>query len=87
MPNEDMDGEFFGGGAIEHAVVNGEIYLRSDHVASLLSQTGIKMALTAITENDPDTAAAAHLLMTISEKMYELRSELLKREIEKSFEL
>ena len=82
-----MDGAFLGGGAIEHVVSNGEIYLRSDQIARLLGETGIKLGLTAIQENDPDTASAAHLLMTISEQLYLLRSELLKREIEKSFEL
>lgn len=82
MANEDMDGVFFGGGAIDHAVEGGEIYLRSDQIASLLAQTGIKMAITSIRANDPPSAATAQFLMIISEKLYQLRSELLKRELE-----
>lgn len=85
MNNEDMDGAFLGGGAIEHAVKDGEIYLRANQVAQLLGQTGVKMALQAIQDNDPASASTAHFIMIISEKVYELRSELLKREIEASF--
>lgn len=82
LANEDMDGLFFGGGAIEHVIDGGEIYMRSDQIAQLIGQTGVKMALSAIQQNDPASAATGHMMMIVSEKIYELRSELLKRELE-----
>lgn len=82
MANEDMDGTFLGGGALDHVVHDGEIYLRSDQVAQVIGSTGIKMAIAAIQMNDSSSAATAQFLMIVSEKIFELRSELLKREIE-----
>lgn len=85
MPNEDMDGQFLGGGAIDHVIQGGDVYLRADQLATLLSQTGVRMAISALTANDSASATAAHFIMIISTKLAELRSELLKREIESSW--
>jgi hypothetical protein len=78
----DMDGAFLGGGGIDHAIVEGDVYLKAEHLAQLLGQTGVRMGLHAIAMNDSPSGVTAHMILTISEKLYELRSELLKREAE-----
>jgi prophage antirepressor-like protein len=85
VANEDMEGVFLGGGALEHVVSEGEIYLRADQMATLLGQTGTRMALSSIRENSTELAGTANFLIIVSEKLYELRSELLKREAERLF--
>lgn len=80
--NIDMDGQFLGGGGIDHAIVEGDVYLKAEHLAQLLGQTGVRMGLHAIAVNDSASGVTAHMVLTISEKLYELRSELLKREAE-----
>lgn len=82
MANEDMNGLYFGGGAIDHVVTEGDIFLRANQVARLIGSTGVKMAISSLQHNDPAGAGTAQFLMLVSEKIYELRSELLKREIE-----
>jgi hypothetical protein len=80
--NIDMDGQFLGGGGIDHAIVEGDVFLKAEHLAVLLGQTGLRMGFHAINVNDESSGVTAHMLLTISEKLYELRSELLKREAE-----
>lgn len=82
MNNDDMEGNYFGGGSVMHTVKDGEIYLDSLQVAQVLSQTGIRIALSAIRENNHTNATSAHMIMVIAEKVFELRSELLKRELD-----
>ena len=80
--NIDMDGQFLGGGGIDHAIVEGDVFLKAEHLAILLGQTGIRMGMHALSLGDAAGGVTAHMLLTISEKLYELRSELLKREAE-----
>lgn len=86
-PNDDMEGNFLGGGALKHVVSGGEIYLNSYQLAGLFVITGEHWMAAAVAHQDPMGAAAAELLMILSEKIDTLRSEILKREIEASFKI
>jgi hypothetical protein len=84
MANEDMEGQFFGGGTIDYVVSGGEIYLKSEHLNNVMAQLGLRLSGIAIAEQNPSTGATAHMVLSIAEALMELRSELLRQEAEKS---
>lgn len=85
MANEDMDGMFLGGGAIDHVVEDGDIFLSANDLATLFLVTGINWGQIALAYDDIAGAGGAHVLLEVSQKIDELRSELLKREAEALF--
>lgn len=74
-----------GGGGLSHIVSGGEIYLNADQLATLFTNVGTRMMAVAAANEDNAGGAAALMMMSMSERLNELRSELLKREIEASF--
>lgn len=83
--NEDMAGLFLGGGSIKHTVVGGDVYFNADDLFRLFWTTGNAMGQIALQENDASTASMAYALIHLAAKTRELKSELLKREIEASY--
>jgi prophage antirepressor-like protein len=79
---ENKMDNFLGGGGIDYVIHDGDVFLRANELASLLGHTGVRMTIAAIKGNDTGTATAAHFVMILSEKLFDLRSELLKQEIE-----
>jgi hypothetical protein len=82
--NDDMPG-FLGGGGLDYVIRDGEVYLHAGHLAGLFGKTGASMGVQAILSDDRAGGNVAHALLLIAEKTEDLRSELLKREIEASF--
>lgn len=82
-----MDGAYFGGGALDHVVSGGEVYVNLEQLAIMFLTTGINNVQKAQETGSVVNAVLAHALTDISEHMDNLRMELLKREIEASFGL
>lgn len=84
MSDNEMDGQYLGGGYIEHIVQGGEIYLSAIDIATIFNNSGLSLGHKALTEADSIMTAQAQALLVLGFKMKELRSELLRQEAEKS---
>ena len=70
---------------MDYVVQGGEIYLKADQLITMMMKVGYNMANNSVKYQDLRGAGAAEMLMEVALKLDELRSELFKREIEKSF--
>jgi hypothetical protein len=84
---DKMDGTFLGGGALDYVFNEGEVYLHSEQLAFLFGNAGIIGGRLAVEANDEFGGAQALLMMALARQVHALRSELLKQEVEKSFNL
>lgn len=84
MANEDMEGKYFGGGDIRHAVQDGMIYLNAGDIVQLFIDSGADLADYGLDSDDELVCEQGRTMMILAYKINELNSELLNREIMKS---
>lgn len=85
--NEDMAGKYLGGGMLKFAVKDGEIYLHSQQIAQILYNVASSLYNSGIEAGSKESLVGAQLIAYMSNEFTMLRSELLKREAEKLFNL
>lgn len=85
VAQDDDDRAILGGGGLAYVMTGGEPYVKIDELAHLFGYTGAQMGVQALLNRDQVGGAVAHALLLISEKTDALRSELLKQEIEASY--
>lgn len=85
MDNSDMEGSFLGGGEIAHVMHDGEVYLSADHLSQLLFNAAYREIEYQKQTGNQEGGLLVQWNLILSEKLADLRSELMKREIEASF--
>lgn len=86
LVNSDMNGNFFGGGGVEYAVVDGDIYLKAETLSIIFENVAL-FGWKRYAEGATGYEYVAPVMGMMSGQLAELRSELLRQEAQYLFDM